>query len=80
LVGIIAEENAVLIGSSPIAPDESQIRAGLLYSVIADPDLGISLEYKDFGQPQMDRQFRVLEANYAVGAGNKKNLYRLTSA
>jgi hypothetical protein len=80
LVGLIAEENAVLIGSSPIAPTESEMRAGLLYSVVSDPDLGLSLEYKNFGQPQMNREFRVIEANWAAGAGNKKNLYRLTSA
>lgn len=80
LVGIIAQENAVLIGASPIAPTEAEMRAGLIYKLVSDPDIPIALEYKDFGQPQMNREFRIIEANWAAGKGNEKNLYRLTSA
>lgn len=80
LVGCIAQENAVLIGASPIAPTQEELRAGLIYRTVSDPDVGITLEYKDFGQPQMNRAFRIIEANWAAGKGNEKNLYRLTSA
>jgi hypothetical protein len=79
LVGFIAQEDAILVGASPIAPTEEELLAGLQYQVASDPDLGISLEYKNFGQPQMNRAFRIVEANWAAGKGNEKNLFRLTS-
>jgi hypothetical protein len=55
------------------------MRAGLIYQLVSDPDLGISLEYKDFGEPQMNREWRIIEANWAAGKGNEKNLFRLTT-
>lgn len=80
MVGCIAQANAVLIGASPIQPTDAEMRAGLLYQLVSDAELGISLEYKDFGEPQMNREFRIIEANWAAGKGNEKNLFRLTSA
>lgn len=79
LAGFIAFKSALLIATAPIAPLEEELRAGLTYQVLTDPDLGISMEVKSFGDPQMNRAFRIIECNYGYGPGEAAALQRIRS-
>lgn len=79
LAGWIAFKSALLVGIAPIQPTEEEIAAGLKYQVFTDPDTGISMEMKSFGQPQMNRAFHIIECNYGYAKGNASALQRIVS-
>lgn len=80
LCGFIAQKPAILIATAPIAPDEEVIRSGTRYSVAVDPDTGIALEYRSFGNNVLDISKHFVECNYGFAKGNASALKRLTSA
>jgi hypothetical protein len=80
LAGFIAFKSALLIATAPIQPAEEVLRDGTQYTVMTDPDLGISLEARSFGSSQMDRAFRVIESNYGYAVGNASALKRIVTA
>lgn len=80
LAGFICHSSALLVATAPIAPNEDLLRAGLNYSVLTDPDLGISMEVRRFGVPQMDRAYHVIECNWGKAAGVETALQRIITA
>jgi ATP-dependent Clp protease, protease subunit len=80
LAGFIAWKSAILIGSAPIPPTQEEVDAGLRYTVLTDPDTGISMESKRFGQPQMNRAFWTIEQNYGYAKGEGAALQRIATA
>lgn len=80
LVGFIAFKSALLIGFAPIMPADEVIAAGTRYQVAVDPDIGIPLEYRSFGDSQKDKGFGIVECNYGADKGNENALQRLISA
>lgn len=80
LVGYTALPYAILAAFSPIEPAE-EVKDNLSdYRIITDPDTGLSLEYRSWGDPNSDTARRVIEVNYGYAKGDAAQLKRLVSA
>lgn len=80
LVGFINQLSAVLVATSPIMPAPATMAVMVSYDVMVDPTLGIALEYRLFGNAQLDNQTEVVECNYGYITGVAAALKRITSA
>lgn len=80
LVGMVTYPSAILVAMSPIQPTR-EVAANLSrYDVVSDPATGISLEYREWGDPDTDTAKRVIECNYGFAAGELAALLRLVSS
>lgn len=80
LIGFIAWKSALLIATSPIPPTEEVVRDGTQYSMAVDPDTGIAMEYRSFGDSQKDKSLKFIECNYGYAGGNASALKRIATA
>lgn len=80
LIGFIAWKTAILLATAPIPPTEEVLRNGTQYSVAVDPDTGIAMEMRSFGNSQLDTSLRFIECNYGFAKGNASALKRITTA
>jgi hypothetical protein len=78
LVGVICAKPAVLVAFSPIMPAENI--KGLTYELATDIESGLTLEYRRWGNPDMDQSREVIEANYGYAVGEAAALKRMVSA
>jgi ATP-dependent Clp protease protease subunit len=74
LAGFICLPTAVLVGTAPIAPAPGVRSQLLAYDLVVDPDLGIALEYRYWGEAQMDKDREVVEMNYGYDKGHERAL------
>lgn len=80
LVGMITVPSAILVATSPIMPN-SEVRQQLsAYQVVTDPSLGVSFEYRRWGNADMDQRREVIECNYGYAVGEVAALERMVSA
>lgn len=80
LVGMAVYHSAVLVGFSPVEP-VAEVRSRLnRYEVTTDVDTGITLEYREWGDPDTDTAKRTIEANYGRAVGEAAALSRMVSA
>ena len=79
LVGFAAYPSAVLIGFSPIEPAPAVRDQLMAYEVVEDPETGIFLEYRKWGNAQMDAEYEVIECNYGFAKGESAAIKRLVS-
>lgn len=80
LVGFISKPSAILVASSPVTPAEDVRSQLAAYQVITHPELGVSLEYRRWGNPDLDQRREVIEFNYGFGVGEAAALKRMVSA
>ncbi len=80
LVGFASYPSAVLVGFSPIEPAESVRRMLTAYEVVEDPETGIYIEYRAWGDPDTDSHKEVIEVNYGYAIGEAAALKRIVSA
>lgn len=80
LVGFVVNPSAILVGFSPIAPAPSVMKTLSEYSYISDPDTGLTLEYRAWGDPDSDTSKEVIECNYGFAVGETAALKRIISA
>jgi hypothetical protein len=80
LVGFAAYPSALLVGFSPIQPAEAVMKMLTAYEVVEDPETGIFIEYRAWGDPNMDQQREVIEVNYGYAVGEAAALKRMVSA
>lgn len=80
LAGFICFPSAVLVGQAPIEPEPSVREQLTAYEIYTDPDSGLTLEYRAWGDPGKDTGKRVIECNYGFGIGEKEALRRFTKA
>lgn len=80
LVGWINHLNAVLVATSPIMPTPDVRAVMTQYDVMVSPTLGIALEYRRFGNAQLDKTLEAVECNYGFTKGIDAALKRITSA
>lgn len=80
LVGFISKPSAILVAASPVAPAEDVRGQLAAYQVITHPELGVSLEYRRWGNPDFDQRREVIEFNYGYAVGESAALKRMTSA
>jgi len=52
----------------------------LNYDVVVDPELGISFEYRYWGDADTDTDKQVVECNYGFDRGNEKALGLISNA
>jgi hypothetical protein len=80
LVGFMAHMSAILFAQSPITPAPEVMEKLSRYEVVTDPDTGISIEYRAWGDPDCDVAKHIIEANYGYAKGNEDALRRFVSA
>lgn len=80
LVGFAAYPSAILVGFSPIQPAESVMKNLTAYEVVEDPETGIFIEYRAWGDPSTDSHKELIEVNYGYALGEAAALKRLVSA
>lgn len=80
LVGMAVYPSAIAVGFSPITPAESVRKLLTHYEVLEDPDTGIILEYRAWGDPDSDSHKEVIECNYGYAVGETAALKRIVSA
>lgn len=80
LVGMAVYRSALLIGFSPIEPDPLVMKQLSDYRIVSDDDLGISLEYREWGDADTDTAKRTIEVNYGRAVGESAALKRIASA
>ncbi len=78
LIGCIAHPSAVLIAFAPVQPTADVRKLLSAYEVVTHVDTGITLTYKRWGNPQMDRSNEIIESSYGFEAGEAAALKRLT--
>ena len=80
LVGMALYRSAILIAFSPITPEPSVEQQLSRYMVSTDPLTGLTLEYREWGNPDSDACRRVLECNYGYAKGEAAAIKRMVSA
>ena len=77
LQGAAVFMSAVLAAFAPVEPADG-VRASLVaYEVATDPETGISMNYRKWGNPQLDRNYEVIECAYGYVAGVAAALKRI---
>ena len=80
LAGMAVFPSAIMVAFSPIEPHPTLRKTLVEYQVITDPDTGLSLEYRAFGDPILDKVNEVIECNYGFAVGESKALKRIVKA
>ncbi len=77
LQGAAVFMSAVLAAFAPVEPADG-VRASLVaYEVATDPETGISMNYRKWGDAKLDRNFEVIECAYGYVAGVADALKRI---
>ncbi len=79
LVGMAAYKSALLVAFSPIEPADDVRQAMVDYRAVTDPETGITLEYRQWGDPGSDTSKRVIEVNYGSAKGEAAAIKRIVS-
>lgn len=80
LVGMVALPEAILVAFSPVAPAPG-VRSHLnSYETVSDPETGLTIEYRSWGDPDTDTEKAVMEVNYGFAKGHEAALKRIVSA
>lgn len=80
LVGFVVYPSAILVAFSPIEPAPEVMAELTDYRIQSDDDIGITLEYREWGDPDTDTVKRTIECNYGYGLGETAALKRIVSA
>lgn len=79
LVGFAVHPSAILVGFSPIKPSEAVRNTLGEYTHISDPETGLTLEYRAWGDADTDTSKEVIECNYGFAVGENAALKRIVS-
>lgn len=79
LGGVVLHPSALLFASSPITPAPAVMDKLTDYRVQPDDDLGIALEYREWGDADTDTEKRTIEINYGRAVGEAAALKRITT-
>lgn len=77
LVAVACLPYALLTAFAPIPPPPSARMVMTDYRQVTD-DHGLTLEYREWGQPGMDSDYRTIEVNYGAAKGDAAQLKRIT--
>ena len=80
LAGMAILPSAIAVAFSPIQPAPAVRQQLAEYSIITDPDSGLSLEYRVWGDPDTDKQKEIIECNYGFAKLEPAALKRIASA
>lgn len=80
LMGFAVYPSAVLVALSPVTPAEEVKRALSSYETYTDPETGLTLEYRSWGDPDSDSAKAIIECNYGYAAGEKAAIKRICAS
>jgi hypothetical protein len=80
LSGFACLPPAILVATAPIQPAPGVRQQLLSYDLMVDPDSGMALEYRYWGEATLDQDREVVECNYGYLRGNASALKRITTA
>lgn len=80
LAGFVCHPSAMLVAFAPIEPVPSVRKQLVDYQRFEDDQVGLTLELREWGDPQMDTGYMTLECNYGYDLGETAALLRITSA
>jgi hypothetical protein len=77
IAGMAAIPSALFFASAPVTPHPVLLRNTVEYQAMTDPDTGLTLEYRMFGDPVKDTIVEVIEVNYGYAVGEAAALKRI---
>jgi hypothetical protein len=78
LIGFAVNPSAILVAFSPITPAPA-VRAVMTdYRTYSDQS-GLTLEYREYGNAQSDKEMHIIECNYGYALGEAAALKRITN-
>lgn len=77
LVGFAVYPSAILVALSPITPSAEVKSVLSAYETYTDPETGLTLEYRSWGDADTDSSKAIIECNYGFAAGEKSALKRI---
>ncbi len=80
LIGAAVYRSAMLVGFAPIEPDPAVMAQLNDYRIQSDDDIGISLEFREWGDADSDTAKRTIEVNYGYARGEAAAAKLLVSA
>ena len=75
LVGFVAYPSALAVVFSPVEPSDEVKTQLAAYDRVPDPDTGLTLEYRRWGDPTMDQAKETIECNYGYAVAETKGTY-----
>ena len=79
LQGFIVYPSAIMVALAPIAPTANVMKQLSTYTTYTDPQTGLTLEYRAWGDADTDASKEIIECNYGFGVGEKAALKRIVS-
>lgn len=79
IAGAAIYPSAMFVAFSPITPHPTLTKTTVEYQRITDPETGLTLEYRSFGDPVLDKVIDVVECNYGYAVGEAAALKRITT-
>jgi len=80
LVGMAVYRSAAVVAFAPIPPTPEVMAQLTDYRAYTDPDTGITIEARMWGDPKTDATYITMEANYGRAVGESQALFRIKSA
>lgn len=80
LEGFIVYPSAIMVGFAPITPTASVMKQLSTYTTYTDPQTGLTMEYREWGDANSDSSKEVIECNYGFNWAEKAALKRIVSA
>jgi len=80
LIGFAAYQSALLIAFAPVEPAQAVKDSLSAFEQVIDPDTGISLTFRKWGNADMDQSREIIECSYGFAAGEAAALKRIVSA
>lgn len=78
IAGFVALQSAIAFASAPITPHPVLQKTLVDYSKVTDPDSGLTIEYRAFGNAVLDKVQEVIEVNYGYAVAEPAALKRIT--
>lgn len=79
LQGFVVYPSAIMVALAPIAPAANVMKQLSTYTTYTDPQTGLTLEYRAWGDADTDASKEIIECNYGFGVGESKALKRIVS-
>ena len=79
LQGFVVYPSAIMVALAPIQPTANVMKQLSTYTTYTDPQTGLTLEYRAWGDADTDASKEIIECNYGFGVGESKALKRIVS-
>lgn len=79
LQGFCVYPSAITTAFAPITPTPNVMKQLSVYTTYSDPDTGLTMEYRAWGDPDSDSSKEVIECNYGFNWAEKAALKRIVS-